>query len=1253
MPVTSSGFSTLSSETLNEQVGGTTLTQSSAESSSQTSAKTFSGSTAAEELEEEDAIAALFFEEDTTIEVEGGQVTTLELDSDREIASIEIIDLPDIGNVTVNPDNSLALVLSGSDYSGALSFDFKVTFADGSSETQTAKVQVAEPEQAAGWGKGKHYMLEVDTSGDLVIETGENHRKVYVSGSEDALTRADIAAIEGVSTSQITNAWLAASDYGTTEDTALAKDLGMSLWYSLNPLDGEPSSDWLLFEKGYTYEDTGRLIYRGISGEDPLHPIYISSWGEGDKPVLTDQARIYQAQSANIVFDDISLDAGISSLSGSNILMNNVDVTGGGAMDFQYGDGITIRESTVTNAVTKKPDAEYWSDTKAGIYIGDVSGILMEDNIFYHNGWEDGYFADGSTEGGMPANMFSHNVYLQNTTTDVTFRDNITAQGASYGAQLRGGAFVEDNVFLDNNANLSVFGGVYKGDGPIANFSFVADNLVTSGAHLEMQYGSGAMTLGILDLGYSTTFLDNIVAHLADPNNPDEQAEKTVWHPALSSENGADYNDTIYFNWGYQTNNSGIDEAVGNATTIQLYAAALLNDPNATITDLMEYIVDKDGSITAEDILTYFQNGFGVGASGDGGATTHRFIPNALADGIRWDNRINWSNEELPDSGDNVELGGNWVQYGGTTRIEDLDMGSGGRLEVNSGKLTVEGTLSTGTAGGSIEILNAGQFWTNGYAGEGLLDIDVSGGRFANIGTVSGATALTATNGQTLLATGGGSYVLTSGSTLEIIGIDVTIGFDNDDADESASLIMTDGSTLSFSADAAGFSTLNEFRSGRWDIDAPQVQSTVSLDGTLTIDLTDYTGGVANYDLVQVDELVGALDAFDVTGLGSNYDVTIVANYKTDKVILKITEGSGVTSLTTRGEIPEALVPVIPEPEEVPDTTVPTPEPVDPEVAEPETPAPGPGTVDPEDTGESEPEQPGTTDPEEPGTVSPGPAPGPGNGGGNGNAARAVLEIGQLLDGTGYRKVKVGGPDGHDKGVKIKAINSDSALANELGLDDDGASSYRVETREGANDQMAKNLADIALSDTSGLSRSALNGDVVDRVLKSSAIVTNANKIIATEGDDVFVGVGGNETVKAGAGNDVMRGKAGNDKLYGNADNDILRGHKGVDLLFGGHGDDILYGGKGNDTLTGGQGDDELSGRKGQDTFVFGRDHGDDTITDFNIGRDVIEFSFKSASMNRMSIEASGDDTLVTTGHGTITLLDVDFAELNATSFLF
>ena len=48
---------------------------------------------------------------------------------------------------------------------------------------------------------------------------------------------------------------------------------------------------------------------------------------------------------------------------------------------------------------------------------------------------------------------------FEHDTRDVTVRDNIIMRGASFGAQVRGGGFIEDNVFLDNNAGVNFLGG--------------------------------------------------------------------------------------------------------------------------------------------------------------------------------------------------------------------------------------------------------------------------------------------------------------------------------------------------------------------------------------------------------------------------------------------------------------------------------------------------------------------------------------------------------------------------------------------------------------------------------------------------------------------------------------------------------------------------------------------------------------------------------------------------------------------------
>jgi len=1048
-----------------------------------------------------DVLDTVLIENNATVSVDGGRVTTLELDTDRKITSIEIIDPPARGNLTVNPDNSLALVLSGNDYSGSLSFDFKVTFSNGDTETKSVALTVAEPQQESGWGQGKHYMLEVNANGDLIVETGDNHRKVYVSESEDALSRSDIAALEGLTESQITQQWLLDNpEYGGSEGMALATDVGMEVWYGLTPYHGEASSHWLLFEKGYEYEGTGRLVSGGISGEDPLHPLRVSSWGEGDRPTLNDQIKIYQGASQNIVIDDIAFTGGFLNLEGSNIILSDTRFTEND-VNIQDVSGITLRDSEVDHIVADKPDGDFWSGTVAGFFANEVHGLLLDGNTFHHNGWEDGYFQNGSTEGGMPPNMFSHNIYLQNNTTDVTFRGNIVSQGSSYGAQIRGGGFVEDNVFVDNNAAVNLQGGVYQGEGPIGNFTFFADNVITSGAHKTTEGNIGGLTLGLTELAFATTFLDNIIAHLADPDNPDEFAERYTVNSPFTSANGATYDDTIIYNWvgsgpggdaAVGNNTPSLDEALADATTIQNFAAALLGDENATIAELVDHIISLgdtalDDSVTAKDIIAYFQAGFGIEAGGDKDATIHTFVPNALADGIRWDNRINWDTEKLPDTGDSVILGGNWVQYGGTTYLNDLDLGANGRLAVNSGKLSIEGQLSVGAGGARIETLNAGQFWINGYSDQSRLIVDVEGGRFANTGNITGQTRLNATEGQTLLATNGANYILNNNSKIQIEGSDAKIGFDGSVSGDLARLTMKDGSLLTFVSDLKGFSTIKEFHSGLWDDPESQVNSHVTLNGTLRVDLTNYDGGAATHTLIKADVIADALDDVDIIGLNSDYDARVITNYNDDTLTLKLTAGSGqITVITTSSSEEEAS---------------------------------------------------------------------------------------QSLTGT----------------------SEDDALT--------GASGNDVLVGKGGSD--------------------VLDGDA---------------------GDDLLMG---------NSGHDTLNGQSGQDYLSGGTGRDALKGGKGGDHLNGGNGSDLLKGGSGADLLSGGKHADTLIGNAGNDTFHFEAKHGRDTIVDFEIGSDILHLDFPGADFDNIVINESENDTVIVTGEGHITLLDVKYSDLTVDDFLF
>ena len=222
-----------------------------------------------------------------SVEVMAGRVTTLLPEGD-DITDVRIVSGVDHGNITVNPDNSLALVMTLSDFTGAQSFSYEATHKDGSVTLHEVELNVVPGMQDAGWGTSEaHYMLETDEDDRVVVEHGDVHTKVYISGSTNALSLEDIAALEGLDVSKITGKWLAEnSTYGQSEDMALDAEAGMKLWGRVTDA-GSDTSNWLLFERGYEYHDLGRILDRNTEGESELNPLYMGAYGDGDQPVIT------------------------------------------------------------------------------------------------------------------------------------------------------------------------------------------------------------------------------------------------------------------------------------------------------------------------------------------------------------------------------------------------------------------------------------------------------------------------------------------------------------------------------------------------------------------------------------------------------------------------------------------------------------------------------------------------------------------------------------------------------------------------------------------------------------------------------------------------------------------------------------------------------------------------------------------------------------------------------------------------------
>ena len=552
-----------------------------------------------------------------------------------------------------------------------------------------------------------------------------------------------------------------------------------------------------------------------------------------------------------------------------------------------------------------------------GFFNKSSDGVLIENSFFDHNGWGDGYDSGLSVKNPQPPSYYSHNVYVQYDSTDVTFRDNVSMRAASFGAQIRPGGFIEDNLFLDNNAALNFLGGNYKKYGLVGNYSLVTDNLVTSGAHKRVDHWEGAVTMGIEDGGALSSMIDNIVAHLSNPDDPAEFLEKIQTNSSLGHKVDNPFtDDTIVFNWvgskhadqfdERSINTDGLDETILNHTTIQRFAAAVLHHDTATIADLANYWRGLDGSalegkVDADAIIAYFQNGFGIdGVDARPDGETLRFVPNALGEGVRWDNRLNWTTEDIPRDGDSIDLGGNWVNFGGTTRIDDLHFGDQGTLRVGNGYLEVTGEVTTGSGGGTLVLDGAGQFWTDGLDAEEFLFVDVEGGRFANTGAFHSSAGLTASgDGQAILATGGASFELEAGARLEIDGGLGRVGFDGADGGH-ATLLLDDASTVQFVADKTGIGSIGEFRSGKFG-DSPDVISSIDLgDATLELDLKDYKGS-APTSLITADKIVGDFGDIEVRGLSGNEHAAITIDYGSDTIGFQVRKGSGPTEIIHLG----------------------------------------------------------------------------------------------------------------------------------------------------------------------------------------------------------------------------------------------------------------------------------------------------------------------------------------------------------------
>ncbi|WP_207101606.1 hypothetical protein [Paracoccus shandongensis] len=640
--------------------------------------------------------------------------------------------------------------------------------------------------QKRGHPSGEHYWLPVGANGRFVCEPGQRHRKWYFGRSAGCLTQAQIAAAAKVPAGSVTGAWLLARpQYGGTEGTAIHADLYAAVRSAVAADNAAGRSDHYFLERGYDYSG---LDFSGLCGEDELHPVLIGAWGTGADPVVRFVSNFLMLpycviQDVQTMRDPTQVTAdAVQTWYGYAFAFDHVDI--GRALDLQNTSFATVRETTILKAWKDKP-SRVTSDGKwlangnhiAGIYTANAEGILVDSCLIDHTGWVEGYDFNGSATLPHPPSKYSHALYFQTNTFDITVRHNLLSRASSCGVQMRSGLHLEGNLFLDNN--LQVAANSFDGK---AQFNNVLDNIGYSAGYRRVAYEEGAVDWGFTVNGPGSALMGNVLAHHANPDNaaeiaarPDANHDSYRANSSATTESSAKlYNDTQVWKWGKfpAKNVDGISETTLDQTTIQRRAGNRLGKASGTIAEYVTHVAAAPsiGDIVRED-MRWVKDRFGTPIPARTAPAALVFQPDPRIDGFRWDNRRNWSTFDLPGThvADSVDLAGNFVRFGTVNADIAALKSGGGLLDVTSGRLKI-GTL---TDAADMIVRLAGQVWLD--AAPQPLSLEAVSGRLMLSGAASALDLYAGGQAQALL---GPDATVGADQALVVSGQRARVGWD-------------------------------------------------------------------------------------------------------------------------------------------------------------------------------------------------------------------------------------------------------------------------------------------------------------------------------------------------------------------------------------------------------------------------------------------------------------------------------------------
>ncbi len=358
---------------------------------------------------------------------------------------------------------------------------------------------------------------------------------------------------------------------------------------------GKP--DWLLLRRGDVFEESlgqwkksgrserERMVVTGY-GDEPARPLLRT----GDRSALwTNGGGATPPRIEHVAFVGLSFVAheyrGKGDCAGVQWLQPSTDVLFEDCLVQAYSTNfvvqgvggrhadVRLRRSIVVDAYSIHGSGNH----PQGLYAYGVDGLLVEENVFDHNGWSESVPDAG-------ADIYSHNLYIDNGNSGVVVRGNIIANASSHGMQLRCGGVAEENLFVRNSIALSVGGGNHPEiDGVTAK---VRGNVILDGKDIDEKNPRGwGLWLSNIRSGRVE---GNVVASNKDGQQPlllvldgdhigDDRASVGVQKLAIER--------NVFWNWGGGIRVEGTAQQIREVTLAR-------NDIQDSVTDaaLVEFV---------------------------------------------------------------------------------------------------------------------------------------------------------------------------------------------------------------------------------------------------------------------------------------------------------------------------------------------------------------------------------------------------------------------------------------------------------------------------------------------------------------------------------------------------------------------------------------------------------------------------------------------------------------------------------------